>query len=58
MDMGPDHHVADSGPEDDEYSSSHLTMPVTWSLTVEAEASTELDVNLAFDLTTVTGVKP
>ena len=61
VDMGPDHHVADSGREDDEYSptgatSSPLAMPVGWCLTMEAETSTELGTNLALDFTTVTGV--
>ena len=59
MDTGPERARVDSGLDDDQYSltgapSPSLSAPVSWGLTVEAEASTELCANLACGLTVVT----
>ena len=61
VETGPDHRVANSGPEDDKHSltgetSSSTSAPVGWGLTMETSVSTELDSNRGLGLTAVTEI--
>ena len=61
LETGPSHRTVDSGPEEEKSSpegatSSSLSVPVGWGLTMETSVSTELATNLGLGLTMVTEV--